>query len=400
MRTYLTLLALLASLSGCVLLDDGLTGGRSREDCGRDGGAGSRGRTDSTGRGTTVPDTTILFSAVRFPDDYDWQRDTAYGSVPFELVLYRDFQPVLRLASGPQACFTPDPDRHHLSGGHLYTERQLDGQTVIGRDGQELFRFDGREHLAGLLEDGEDLYTLSRPGPEAGFSFRKNGVLLLERPEGVLFGSLSDPSCGPGGALRRDGERISFCYRTGRRGALSYFVVRDGVETRLGDLPAEEILDMKAWNGQVFALRKTVLRNRLQEGSLWPEGAGYAVTGRFLDDSGALVTGYLEAAAWSVRHELCREEAWLYHTEQATFAVSAAADGTVRWYGPDGGGQTAEACHFLSPACATALGDRLLIALTPRDIRAKPQVRLGRQTREVDIHGYVSSVGAEISPAR
>ena len=65
------------------------------------------------------PDTVLYFSAVRYPDGYDWQRDSAYGSVPFELILYRDDAPALTLAWDAEACFGPDPDRHHLLDGHL-----------------------------------------------------------------------------------------------------------------------------------------------------------------------------------------------------------------------------------------------------------------------------------------
>ena len=178
-------------------------------------------------------DTTVYYSAVRFPDGYDWQRDTAYGSVPFELLLYRDFEPALTLPSGPDACFVPDPDRHHLAGGHLYTERMADGQTRIGRDGVELFRFPGREYLVGLLEDGEDLYTLSRPAKGDGFTFRRNGDVLLRQPSGTPFGSLTDPSYGPSGALYRDQEQVCFCYASGKGPQQTFHAVRDGLAQQL-----------------------------------------------------------------------------------------------------------------------------------------------------------------------
>lgn len=83
-----------------------------------------------------VPDTILYASAVRFPDDYDWQRDTAYSTVPFELILYRDDDPVLTLAWDAEACFGPDPDRHHLLDGHLYTDRMSGAQTRVGCDGK------------------------------------------------------------------------------------------------------------------------------------------------------------------------------------------------------------------------------------------------------------------------
>ena len=389
---------LLAALAGCVYLDDSLGGRRTREDCGRG--------TQDSARGQTGParpaDTVVFFSAVRFPDSYDWQRDTAYGSVPFEVLLYRDFVPVLSLASGPEACFTPDPDRHHILSGHLYTERHLDGQTLVGRDGTELFRFSGREFLLGLIEDGTDLYTLSQPGPGAGFSFRKNGSLLLERRDGDPFGSLSDPSYGPTGALYRDEGRIVFCYRASKGLLQAHFVVRDGTESRITDLPqSASILDLKSQDGRILCLPTPFGKLQMSEGSIWPEDGGFAVTAHFGLFRHTGWSGYIPAGAPAERRDLCPGEAFLYHSPEATFAVSADGTGTVRWYGQDREWESPEPCRFLSAGCAVALGDRLLLALTPKDARQGPQVHFGDRVESIRLNGYISRVGVEVrTPAR
>ena len=160
---WLILLPVSAVLAACVWLDGGPDpDARMRIDCER-GSSPPSATAHPPASGpedpapAPPPDTTVWLSAVRFPKDYDWQRDTAYGTAPFELVLYRDFAPELVLSFGPDACFVADPDRHHILSGHLYTERIADGCTRIGRDGRELFRFGQREFLVGLLEDGNDL---------------------------------------------------------------------------------------------------------------------------------------------------------------------------------------------------------------------------------------------------
>ncbi len=393
--SILCLLSLPAILPGCILLEDGrLSGPHSRMDCSREGRRPVREHAGGDVWGRNDPDTVLLFSAVRFPDDYDWQRDTAYGSVPFELLLYRDFEPVLTLQYGPEACFSPDPARHHLLSGHLYTERAADGQTRIGRDGTELFRFAGRELLVGLQEDGDDLYTLSQPGADGGFTFRRNGTLLLERPDGVPFGSLADPSCGPTGALRRDGGQVVFCYRSGR----SLFVVRDGQQAGLEPpRSGAPVLDIKVVDGKPVILQSPFRRSTLSEGRIWPEGTSYAVTGRFVDFAGNTACSYLDAAGSLIEQILCREEAIAYHSPEATFAIAARADGSLAWYGPDGSGLEPGPVLFPSPSCALAAGSRLLLAFTPKDKRRHPLVRYGRREIEVDLHGYISSVGVLVS---
>lgn len=156
------LAALLLCPSGC--LDYGLNPGKMRADCfNRNPGGGSGGNPDAPPE-MQLYDTTLYFCAVRFDESYDWQRDTAYGSESFELLLYRDFEPVLSVSSAGSGCVSADFDTHHIIGGHLYTEKSDLSSTVIGRDGVEIIRFEGREFLKGLLPDGEDIYTPRRAG--------------------------------------------------------------------------------------------------------------------------------------------------------------------------------------------------------------------------------------------
>ena len=398
MRTPFLPLLLLAFLAACDPLGDGLDGSRLRSACGPHTPGGGTRQPDTPGQ---VPhltiDTTVYFSAVRFPDGYDWPRDTAYGSVSFELLLYKDFKPVLALPSGADACFVPDPDPHHLLSGHLYTERMADGETRIGRDGVELFRFAGREYLVGLLEDGEDLYTLSRPAKGPGFSFRKNGTPLLVRTDGAPFGDLSDPSYGPTGALYRDQSQTCFCFSAGNAANRAFYAVCDGQEARLDDLPSgARVLDLKRSKGQALVLRDSFQGYAVGDGRIWPEASGFVVTGRFSSPAGGYFSGVLADGAHGEPTRLCREEAALYRTSRSTFAVSTDDGGTVHWYSATGSGQEPVPCYFLTPGCAAFVGSEPWLALTPRDTRSRPFVRIGTRVREVDVYGYISSLSVTV----
>ena len=399
MKSSILSLLLVTALAACEPLEPGIVSFRSRSDRGPHlPGGGRPGGLSPGGPGTLPdirPDTALFFSAVRFPDGYDWQRDTAYGSVPFELLLYKDFVPVLTLPSGADACFVPDPDRHHLLSGHLYTERMVDGETLVGRDGVELFRFPGREYLVGLLADGDDLHTLSRPAKGSGFTYRKNGEVLLRQTDGTPFGDLNTPSYGATGALYRDQEAVCFCFSTGKDAGKQFYAVQDGQERRLTELPAGSfVLDLRLRQGQPLCLETTARGYWIGEGRIWPQLPGLAVTGRFADGAGGSFSGYLDETGAPRR--VCSEEAALYRTSRGTFAVSVDKGGTVRWYGPESG-QEPLPCHFLTTACASFAGGVPWLALTPRDTRRRPFVRRGTRVQEVDINGYVSSLEVEIS---
>jgi hypothetical protein len=393
------ILPLAVFLSACVWIEGG-SGGRMRSDCERHApGTAPHHPPSGPDPEPAGPDTTVWLSAVRFPKDYDWQRDTAYGTASFELLLYRNFVPVLVLPSGPDACFVADPDRHHILSGHLYTERIDGGQTRIGRDGKELFRFEGREFLAGLLEDGDDLYTLSRSVSGQGFSYRRNGEILLKRNDGVPYGSLDDPSYGPTGALYRTGGQTVFCFRAGNSYAGSHYLVRDGLETRLDEiLPTARVLDLKYRDGHSYVLGPALFRSLLDEGRIWPEGGGYAVTAFLSDGAGGHYSGWMPAGEWSSPRQICREYAWLYHTPDATFAVSTDRTGIVRWYGPGGSGHSDGPCLFPGPGCAAAAGGLLVLALSPREAHGLPRICRDGRVTELDLHGYVSSVALRINP--
>ena len=395
--------ALLLCPAGCILPDYGLNSGPLRSDCFKRGQDGASGPGEGPGAGPEAPafDTTLYFCAVRFSDSYDWQRDTAYGSEDYELLLYRDFEPVLCINSRAAQCISPDFDTHHIIDGQLYTERSDLSSTAIGRNGDEIIRFSGRELLKGLLPAGDDIYTLSQSRDGNGFSFRKNGEPLLIRSEGSVFGSMDDPSYGPTGALYLDGGVPVFCYRSGSGSSREYFCVRDGIEEKLYPEVAgsgqEAVNDMKIRDGTPYT-------SDIQ-GGIW-----HTVSCRlwFLP-SDILIAGYIRNASsyftgtYSTLTRshgwLCEEEATVYCSNGASYAVASGDDGRVTVYRGDEIMHTNSGCIFLSPACAALAGSKLVYALAGGEDDGYPIICEGEKETAVEVNGYISRVAVEISPA-
>ena len=134
--------------------------------------------------------TVCYVTALEYPDDYDWRADPEKGSVKCSLVVYADDLPMMKIPVGDKYEVSSDPDMHRILSGHLYTDYSTDTETVIKKDGRELFRFPGREMVVGMIVDGGDLYTLGQPRSGTGFRFRKNGEVIIERTQGRAFGRM------------------------------------------------------------------------------------------------------------------------------------------------------------------------------------------------------------------
>ena len=59
-------------------------------------------------------DTAIFMTAVSFPEDYDWRRDTSLGNVRGSIELYRNGEKILSVPAGSGSRVSLDPDLHHL----------------------------------------------------------------------------------------------------------------------------------------------------------------------------------------------------------------------------------------------------------------------------------------------
>ena len=218
-------------------------------------------------------DTSVFVTAVSFPEDYDWRRDTSLGNVQGSLQLYRDGGMILSVPAGPGCRARLDPDLHHLVGGHLYTEYCTEGETVIGKDGEELFSYPGRELLCGLLVEDDDVYTLGQNRSGNGFSLRCNGIEMMSDVKGSIAVHMSDNSEYPSGALYRDGGHLYFSYweYLPVGGGKVWYIVEDGEKTPVESVGTSGAYDIRIRNGvmQAKPLGQSTIRRWTYRDGTW-----------------------------------------------------------------------------------------------------------------------------------
>lgn len=143
----------------------------------------------------------LYCSAFVYPDGYDWRKDSLAGDVPVKLMLFDRKDTLLSLDVGGEYLVGADADMHRIIGGALYCDFSTSTQTVVSRNGIEIFRYDGRECMTGFALRGSDVYTLGSARSGSGWSFRKNGELILGRETGAVMGGLYE-----------DGDSLCFAF--------------------------------------------------------------------------------------------------------------------------------------------------------------------------------------------
>lgn len=143
----------------------------------------------------------LYVTGVEYPEGYDWHSDTDYAHVACTLFLMKGDERILELPVGDSHMISADPDMHRCFGGHLYTDFSTDSETIVMKDGTELFRYPDREMICGFQVAGDDIYTLGAPRDGDGWTLRKNGVITMVKTAGYL---MTD--------LRMDGADMWFAY--------------------------------------------------------------------------------------------------------------------------------------------------------------------------------------------
>ena len=124
---------------------------------------------------------------VDYPQGYDWRADVEKGSVRCSLVVFADGIPMMKVPVGDDYEVSSDPDMHRMVDGALFTDYSAAGETVIKRNGEEIIRYAGLEMIVAIAVEGDHVYTLGQNRSGSGFSFRRNGEVLLERNAGYAF---------------------------------------------------------------------------------------------------------------------------------------------------------------------------------------------------------------------
>lgn len=414
MRRIIPLLCCILWLEGCDLLKTHDPFGRTRAEIGtRPAGLSGRRQEGSE----PEIQRTVWASGVDFPPGYDWQRDTAYGTVDAHLVLFRDGAPVITVQTGERWHVSTDTDMHRIVQGHLYTDYSSAEATWIGRDGTELFHYEGREMMAGFLVREEGVWTLGLDRSDGqGLSLRRDGKVVFEDPDGLLPPGADNPAF-PGGLLHEDEGALYFFYYKDSADGREWYQVRDGIP---------EILPLEKELSAIFDVRRLKGRNiivsekkswgligllfRGDEPIVMHIDGGSKIRWAWLtgiDGADYFIKGELYASQ-SVRPSLWRADgsllgigwnekildsqanpdhsAWIYANSQGA-AIAYMLDGEkVQLEAP---------CRYVTPRCSQLQGKHFLLALTPTDRSQQPYILLDGQRQTYHLNGFLTGLAYE-----
>jgi len=384
------------AISSCQVLENNFFPASSRLETQRDSSAIGKDslRTLPIHSPVSQVDTEIMCTAVGFPKNYNWRKDSTCGNSECEILLYKNGKLFKSIDAGKNMDISSDADMHHLIGYKLYTEYTSMTQTIIKEDGYEVVRFDGCELLKGLFPMDGDFYTLSTGQDGYGFSFRRNGEVILQKDCRVyVYGCLEDPSYPETGGLYEDSNnRVVFCYRE-MNNHFDYHVVRDGVDevVELGE--KSTVLDMKVIEDSIHYVEKESFDFIWKEAYI-PFHAPHLIVGNI--DGNAVVfdrrTGMMKALCGSDAVIYCDGEisAALHHPTQGKYSVYYNT-GECRFY--------AEPSYYLTRRCAALVNGSMVIGINPVDNTKRPYLSIGSEKRELDglENGYISGIRITVS---
>ena len=363
-----------------------------------------RQRADSSAKEDVIPPGEhVYLTAVRFPDGYAWDLDTCAVEGSVWIDLYRDGSLVRSVPAGGSV----HPDMHRYVGGHLYTDYSTDTETVVSRDGKELFRFEGREALRGFLVREDGVHTLGQDRDGEGFTYRVEGRTVFRSETGSVLGS---PDDAVGGALTEEGEDVFYsCCLPSEHG--KQYVVMCGAETARSPLDGEGVMAFGFLGGKVCRVQ-TFRRRQL----LYVGDASVALVFRTGEDLlwSRLLPWGKDALALLCVSGPSGKRFVLMTVDGKTFQPAAGetvgdilAEGTrMGWTetGPDGGlhrirwsdGAVTETSggHLVSSRCALLRDGHLFLALTGRD-GAPNRLQTDTESTEIPFNGYFTSVTVE-----
>lgn len=210
---------------------------------------------------TEATESAIYVTGVEFAEGYDWHRDSSGGAEGCRILVFKDGNRILSVPAGGKAKASSAPDMHRLIGGHLYTDFSSSTETIISRDGEELFRYGGREMICGFLVREDGIYTLGQNRTGEGFSLRKDGAEIFSGDVGRIIGTMDNTGC-ESGALYEDAGDVVFCYRntagTTGEGYSTYYAVRGGkAEQLLIDNNIGYVYEIRYIGGVRYMVAKT-----------------------------------------------------------------------------------------------------------------------------------------------
>ena len=344
------------------------------------------------------------FTAVTFPEGYDWRRDSLYGGVPATVRLYRNGVCVLEVPTGELAC--ADADMHNYLNGHLYTQCRSGRRTMLARDGEEILRIAGEEVLAGLLPGDGREYTLWQNRNGNGFVLRHGADTLLYRSRGAVHGSLREHSLLESGALSLMYGDPAFCFRTDKE----WHLVRGNTQSQMYP-PEGVILDVRIMGGegcyyyQDDAGLNATMRWKAMSFDLSRSGYRYLKSGRIYDFNGepfclgvlrqiSTSKGFCGVSGRKGSADLIEGSSVVpLSLSTPRIYMGYSPEGRIFYYSQEDGYVWLEGRYYsfaLSPGIWD--GETLTIAMNPLENGRKPAVWRNGKIEEVDINGFISGV--------
>ena len=364
---------------------------------------GSGRRTDTTA--APPPGGHVYLTAVRFPDGYAWDRDTCAVDGEVWIDLYRDGERVRSLPAGASV----HPDMHRYRNGHVYADWSTDTETVVTREGAELFRFDGREALRGFLVREDGVHTLGQDRDGSGFTYRVDGRILYRSETGIVLGGPDTPGA-PGGALSVYGEDVYYaCCLPSERGK-EYHVMRNA--ERYQSFPVSDgTLAVLVTGGKVARVRSKprslVLEVDGKETRLALGGSEYCLWSRLVaweEDIVALVCAqgagkkryYLQTAGGKTFTPMAGETVSdvLSDGKRMGWTITDGRGDLLRVRWSDGGVTEGTGGFLASGGCALLRDGHLFLALTGRD-GAPNRLQEDSVHTDIPFNGYFTSVTVE-----
>ena len=173
-----------------------------------------------------------------------------------EILLFKERKIVARAPAGQPLR------RHRARGGHIYSEAIEGHETVVFKDSEELFRYQGEETILGFAIRGEDIHTLGQRAG-AGFSYRVNGREIYSDEKGRIVGS-DTLSEWPDGAFSED-LHYAYSIPLGHQSSAGEYRVMQGASVvKIFESPASEaVFDIRVTDGEICVVK--LLDNKMLE---------------------------------------------------------------------------------------------------------------------------------------
>lgn len=151
-------------------------------------------------------DSMVYVTGIEFPDGYDWSGAEGQEDGDAEAIVFMmaEGKRVLEFPAGKGHPVSSDASRHWWADRHLYTYSADGTDTVVLKDGRELFRYSGKDRIVSLVVVDGDVITLDVKESDAGMA----GLSEETVPDGNICGV----------CLRENGMPV---YETGCSGLIS-----------------------------------------------------------------------------------------------------------------------------------------------------------------------------------